>query len=420
MQSLYPTIDYIIILFRFTSHRMIEPNKIIGKFICLLDGLETREDFYSLQYSLLDTLYEVEKAISISKDKPESIPYILGMGPATDEEKKKLAFTYLDNAEFAKEILLSFGDSLAWILLSREFIRGSVDESKGGNITFRSGFESEVETLKLMEKKKDTYAVLCDLTHCLGISDVITIGPDGMNMIEVKYSSYPNSDYDLSKDNRFEKQRRKMSWLRKYSSVKEGELPFMEGQSEKFEKKYGINLHSKRIITNIEDRHYFKELEDVILRAKQEKNGFAYTTLDGVGLLEAYYYKENEMWISNALDSIGICKKDDALILSCLNKHITEFSDIIPIPLFDISQTTRYDLLTQNVTVFVTYPVKYLIQLFSKEGVDANWDESLTLSKKQNGHSVVVQPYQINRLLYELLTPDSFVKMLSTAIDILD
>ncbi len=88
LQSLYPTIDYIIILFRFTSHRMIEPNKIIGKFICLLDGLETREDFYSLQYSLLDTLYEVEKAISISKDKPESIPYILGMGPATDEEKK--------------------------------------------------------------------------------------------------------------------------------------------------------------------------------------------------------------------------------------------------------------------------------------------------------------------------------------------
>lgn len=398
---------------------MIHPNKIIGRFLSLLDKLETREDFFKIQYDLLETLYEVEKAISIGADKPESI--VKNLGIMSESEKRDKLSEFRENAEFSKEIILTFGDSLAWILLDREFIRGSIDSKKGGNVTFRSGFEAEVEVLKLMEKKKDALAVLCDLTHCLGISDVISIGRDGISLNEVKYSSYQYNDSFVNEDERIEKQVQKMDWLRKYSSVIEGEIPIPKNVAENYEKHNKI-LHTKRIATDLEDRHYFKELDEVILRAKKERSKYAYIVLDNLGLLEAYYMKDyKKLYRSNAFLTTGLVQKDDVLIFGYLNRHIFDFPDILPIPLFDISKSSRYELLLENVFVFVTYPIKKILQLFSSKGIKATWEKGvLSLSKKGAEHNVQVMPYQIERMLYELLTPESFVNIMSVAIDNLD
>ena len=400
---------------------MVDPDEIIKKFLPLLNKLDTREDFFKIQYDLLSTLYEVEKAISIVADKPESILNNLGIVSESEVEKRDKLSEFRDNAEFSKEIILTFGDSLAWILLDREFIRGSINSKKGGNVTFRSGFEAEVEFLNSMEKKKDTLAIFCDLTHCLGISDVISIRPDEICLNEVKSSSYTHNDYVINEDKRLKKQTQKMDWFVKYSSVKEGELPIPKDVEENFEE-YNKILHTKRIVTDIEDRHYFKELDEVILRAKNERSKYAYVVLDNMGLLEAYYGKDyNKFCVGNSLLTTGLAQKGDRLIFGCLNRHIFDFPDILPIPLFGISQSSLYELLSENVLVFVTYPIKKLIQLFSTRGVKATWEEGvLSLSKKGVDHNVQVLPYQINRMLYELLTPESLVNIISVAIDNLD
>ena len=234
----------------------------------------------------MDTLYEVEKDISIVADKPESILNNLGVVFESEEEKRGKLSEFRDNAEFSKEIILTFGDSLAWILLDREFIRGSINSKKGGNVTFRSGFEAEVEVLNLMEKKKDTLAILCDLTHCLGISDVISISPDEICLNEVKSSSYTHNDCVINEDKRLKKQIQKMDWFVKYSSVKEGELPIPKDVEENFEE-YKKTLHSKRIATDIEERHYFKELDEVIL-----KKTIAYAFNLSYQLLQTLYVRD--------------------------------------------------------------------------------------------------------------------------------
>ena len=368
--------------------------------------------FFKIQYALLDTLYEAEKAISTVADKPESLT--ANMETGSESELKSIVANYRDNAEFLKGVILTFGDSLAWSLLSREFIRGSIDKNKGGNITFRSGFDAEIETLKKIEKKKDTFAVLCDVTHCLGISDIIAIKPHEIKLIEVKSSSYSLRDYNLNGDKRLEKQINKMNWLGKYSSVEEGELPVPKGYANNFQRKY-----YKRIDTNIKDSHYFKELDKVILRAKKGESRHAYVILDNTGLLIAYYEKDyKKSWIDHVLLKTGLSQKGDRLILGCLNRHVLEFPDILPIPLFDISRSSRYELISQNVSVCVIYPINKLIQLFSSGGINATWEEGgLMLSKKGNDHTFRVLPYQLNRMLYELLTPESLVNIMSVTID---
>ena len=344
---------------------MLESDKIIKKFLSLLDKWKTREDFFKIQYALLDTLYEAEKAISTAADKPESLT--VNMETGSESELKSIVANYRDNAEFLKGVILTFGDSLAWSLLSREFIRGSIDKNKGGNITFRSGFDAEIETLKKIEKKKDTFAVLCDVTHCLGISDIIAIKPHEIKLIEVKSSSYSLRDYNLNGDKRLEKQINKMNWLGKYSSVEEGELPVPKGYANNFQRKY-----YKRIDTNIKDSHYFKELDKVILRAKKGESRHAYVILDNTGLLIACYEEDyKKSWIDHVLLKTGLSQKGDRLILGCLNRHVLEFPDILPIPLFDISRSSRYALISQNVSVCVIYPINKLIQLFSSGGINA-------------------------------------------------
>jgi hypothetical protein len=203
--------------------------------------------------------------------------------------------------------------------------------------------------------------------------------------------------------------------------VIEGEIPIPKNVAENYEKHNKI-LHTKRIVTDIEDRHYFKELDEVILRAKNERSKYAYVVLDNMGLLEAYYGKDyNKFCVGNSLLTTGLAQKGDRLIFGCLNRHIFDFPDILPIPLFGISQSSLYELLSENVLVFVTYPIKKLIQLFSTRGVKATWEEGvLSLSKKGVDHNVQVLPYQINRMLYELLTPESLVNIISVAIDNLD
>src|SRR5439155_24191216 len=103
---------------------MRSPREVLRHFIPRVDTLDSRESFFQIQFELLDWLIECEREISKERDKPEvRRPGPLSVDANMDEMLR--AQSTLDDAEQAKHLLLHIGDSLAWIMLSREFIRGS-------------------------------------------------------------------------------------------------------------------------------------------------------------------------------------------------------------------------------------------------------------------------------------------------------
>jgi hypothetical protein len=388
---------------------MIDPESIVKKFVPLIRNWKSRKDFFELQYKLIDSLSEVERALSQAKDRPHTLKINTDL--------------VIEKAELSKELLLLFGDTLAWDLLNREIIRGSSINKKGGYITFRQGFEPEVLTLKEFEKKKDTFAILNDLTHCLGIGDVYALNSKGLTIVEVKSTSSDLPDsYDPNTDERLIKQIKRMEWLESYSSVKEGEIsagfhPDWEKIKEGYKPK---SVHALRTASNSVDEYYHKELDKVIKKAKKNKTGFAYKTLEGIGTLHAQLSTTQAKPTTKMMDAAGI-KKVDMIILGCLNRHIWEFHDFKPIPSFDISEESLIDILLQKINVCVVYPTRNIISALLKEGITANWEENgLSAYRSKHGHIVSVAPYQINRLLYEFLKPTSFAKIIVSGIDGID
>jgi hypothetical protein len=306
-----------------------------------------------------------------------------------------------EGAEWARALLLHIGDSLAWLLLPREFIRGSLSVRKGGHVTFRSGFENEVKVLRaLSEKGFDEIALLNDLTNCLGIGDLTVVRNGRTRTIEVKSSGMWTS----ADDPRIARQEIRQRWLSEYASVKEGKLPAAPhfGSSEGF-----------RVISESEIRYHQRELSDLIGEAGRAEAGWATRKLGDEGCLTAMRRGVNigDTDQFEILDRMRRPDDDNELFMGCVNRVPDDIRDVLPIPLFDMTYESRFGILADDVLVFVAYTKANVLRAFARKGYreGEKVSEGVSLAR-QDGEGQFQVLYPIRRLLYELLSLESLVK----------
>jgi len=399
---------------------MSSPVDLVGRFLRGFEGLASREDLFRFQFDLIEEITACERRWSQLVDKPGSSqgPNSSASRHALGSERHPGEISELEDVAFAKVILLHFGDSLAWLLLDRTHIRGASTGQKGGHITFRSGFDTEVQAFELLRGEPTVkFAILNDLTNCLCVGDITALDEDGLRLIEVKGSD------SWMEDPRALRQVERAKWFLSYTSVDEGELPDGLGDAVGLIPKSWKRTGKPRFFrtrTEREEKYHHTQLSNCIEKTLDGSEGWSTTILANAGVLGVWLASSggeqtNQLDILDGLRD-GTRKE---ILMGLVNRQIDDFHDLLPIPLFDISDRAKTALLTDAVHACVVYPRNRLEEAFLKRGYRCLpirppvGNSPFTLEK--DGLKMAPMDYLFRRLLYETLELDSLVGIMDDA-----
>lgn len=394
------------------------PIESVSHFLPLIDDLESREDVFTVQFELVEWLNRCERSISRIRDKPEEFNQETIQFASSVDSVVLPRGEFSDSLECSRANLLGIGDSIAWLLLNREFIRGSSIIRKGGYVTFRGGFEAELAALKFVfHERSEDFAILNDLTRCLGIGDLTILGRRGIDIVEVKSSPFDPQELN----DRTERQIRRMSWLSDYLSADRGILPLdFDSDHDKDEGDAQTeDARWTRIVGDFEEMYYHGVLSSLLDEAVENSSGHASTSVDDVGVLCAMKSDKNieDTDLFELTRDIAWQGGRD-LLLGCVSRSIYEYPDILPIHIFDLTFESRLNLLTEEVIAFIVYPIENLLGRLRQRGLHGRFDpHTHSFQFIENEVMFAVMEYPLRRLVYELLSVETFGDLIRASID---
>src|SRR6266571_2868468 len=402
---------------------MVEPESIIGQYLLALDRMNTRSDMFDIQFQIIESLIACERGISHANDKPFVLArdFVIPNAPPEAHSPGVGVELLRRKEDLSKALLLQFGDALAWSLFPREFVRGSAQLKKGGYVTFRSVFDAAVESLRVIRDHQTDFAILNDLTRCLGIGDITTIGPTGGRIIEVK-SSPPAIEAGMNP--RFTRQVERMAWLSEYASIREGPIEPTPGELRAGQTKPTLDgkpVRAMRVQLPMTEAYHHKELEELVERAAGSSQGWASTILEQAPYVIARRESVDPVTIPYGTPREFGGKEGDRILVGVVNRLVWDFPDLLPISAFDTSPSVRATLLSGDIIVSVACPVRKIASRFEDKGYIASYGiDGLTIQKGSEDWTVLVGPYPLARVLYELLSLKSLVELVCGGVDALD
>ncbi len=367
------------------------------------------KDFKKAQNLLLELVMGIERTLVLNKDFVKSI------------DATRFLLHY-------RSLASRLADCFVWITIGdahviKELSRGI----NSGYIFGKSGMESELKALDLLNSSSDNFAVLNDLTSCLHVGDILVNDLKDLSwrLLEVKSEGFTKILRNKSID--------ELSLSRKKEIDRFGKQILKHNLSMMYLKN-GIgtdtkNRLKKTISSNVEEKYCTSEIENVLTEAmvkgtcvKEIEEGLVYGAYR-VGLVKSgYQFLIDKMPKKYKFDSNTSLKPMPYLAINLQAPHLQPFF------LLPINPELIFNLAFSMSQMYVYIDISVLIILLQGRGLDVcltrkglggdvnelfmHNNQFLRISRKNE--SILLGQHQLARVFGEGLSLKSMVEIVTS------
>jgi hypothetical protein len=302
----------------------------------------------------------------------------------------------VEEARTRRRLLKVLGSTVAWVLLEfdRPYIRAFSRNLDPGFISGKAGLKGEVLALHASFRRQDYAGVLHDITNCLRIGDVSMIGPNhSIRTIEVKVVKNGGKI-----GGRGHRQKVRGQMIRDYYDTGRS-TQLIPGRI------------SVRHISEKRDRHNWRQLREVIAKAK--KKGVASKVVEEC--LTYVAFRENakdEALKSAAKTATGHLTKASDAMWGLLSEQF-EIPSILPITCFELPLKDKEDYLFGEIGISIMVDLRRLAEGLTDRGFPSKIIRDRKIgfirTKIRGLSSPVILSGVISRLLYEFASVDTII-----------
>lgn len=286
-------------------------------------------------------------------------------------------------------LLRRLGDTIAWYAYG--FNRHAIlelyrSDRKPASTTGRTTLDLERRVIDAINNKGDDYfALMHDLTHCLGIADLTIFYPQGYQVIELKI--HRGKKRAIRRDDRTKHQETLLKQIQDYE---------ITGESEELIPGFLM----KRLKSRVPDRYEWKLMERLLKRAMLE--GYALQSVEGIIVYAAYDIDISEEVIDQIIPLVH--EEGQTFVFCSLDRHKhASTAHLLPLFAFEIHPFLLLDLLAGNLVLMTTVNIDRLLTKLRESGA------RVATAPSEEGREMAISPDFVDRLLLEGLSLDTFV-----------
>jgi len=372
----------------------------------VVDQLELRTETDALvksaYYSLRDD--------ALTKDRSRELERYLSTQIYITEESirkgKQEKFGDLTEEMYRRRTLLKrIADGLAWIIFdyNAEALNGCSIGHSSGFMAGKSGYEYERNVLEALYSSPNIrYAIQCDITNILRLSDVLAITTEGQIVpIEVKGTPSGRSHRQKRRVNEI------LEFLRTgvFDDAIKGMAP----------------LQSHKVPVMFE--HYWDELEGLSRRAL--KDGMAWSVLDHCIIIQAVNTQAHidQDSIENMIKAVNW--GNATRTISSLGRHLSRDIDImprtrLPLTVFPLSPEIGLEYILGHLDAVIVLNKAAIVDRFRESGLECLLNENGSAIATTRGGIKFQIVDAWDKILSELVTSYSFVGYISATAEKVD